>query len=38
MKTRVIRRIAEVNRELGMFMPLIVTPEGFMDILSGGEP
>jgi len=35
---QVIRRITEVNRELDRFMPLIVTPEGFMDIPSGEEP
>jgi len=34
---QVVRKIAEVNRELGRFMPPIVTPEGFMDVLSGEE-
>jgi predicted nucleic acid-binding protein len=34
----VIRRIADVNREQGRFMPVIVTPEVFLQIMPGGVP
>ncbi|MBM4039924.1 MAG: type II toxin-antitoxin system VapC family toxin [Planctomycetes bacterium] len=35
---QVTRRIADVNREQGLFMPLIVTPEVFLQIMPGGTP
>jgi len=35
---QVIRRIADVNREENLFMPLIVTPEEFLHIMPGGTP
>jgi len=35
---QLIRRLNEVNQQLDRFMPLIVTPEGFMDIVSGEKP
>ncbi|HPD13743.1 MAG TPA: type II toxin-antitoxin system VapC family toxin [Planctomycetota bacterium] len=35
---KVIRRIAEVNREEDRFMPLIVTPEAFLQIMRRRNP
>ena len=30
---QVVRRLAEVNREMDLFMPLILTPEAFLELL-----
>jgi hypothetical protein len=34
----VIRKLAEDNREHGRFTPLILTPEAFLNLLSGATP